>query len=126
VLEQQKSENLAVLVVWEPILPTDWSRPTRPVLGRISDNRVIQFWDKDHVIANQLSARLHTKEPSCCRHSGTLWDLVALYPREKNWNGSEPIYVDGPVYKIQAELQTQTFKLLEAQTGRAFSSKAIR
>jgi len=113
ILKQQKSDNLAVLVVWEPILPSDWSRPTHPVLGRISDTRVTQFWDKDHLIAKQLSAQLHTKEPSCCRHSGTLWDLVALYPKETNWNGSEPSYIDGPVYKIKAELQTQTSKLLQ-------------
>lgn len=114
-LKQEKSDNLAVLVVWEPILPSDWGRPTRPVLGRISDRRVIQFWDKGHLIAHQLSAQLHTKEPNCCRHSGTLWDLVALYPKGTNWNGTEPSFVDGPVYKIEAELQRQTYKLLQAQ-----------
>ncbi|HJT69012.1 MAG TPA: hypothetical protein VJ731_02360 [Terriglobales bacterium] len=112
-MKQQKSDNLVVLVVWEPILPSDWSRPTRPVLGRISDNRVIQFWDKDHLIAKQLSAQLHTKQPTCCRHSGTLWDLVALYPKDTSWNRSEPTYVDGPVYKIETELQSQTSKLLQ-------------
>jgi hypothetical protein len=104
VLKQEKSDKLVVLVVWEPILPTDWSRPTRPVMARLPDKRVVQFWDKDHIIARQLSAQLHTKEPSCCRHSGTLWDLVALYPKGTNWNDSEPIYVDGPVFKVQAEL----------------------
>ncbi len=81
-------------------------------MARISDKRVIQFWDKDRVIAKQLSAQLHTKEPSCCRHSGTLWDLVALYPKEANWNDSEPIYVDGPVVKVQAELAKQTSDLV--------------
>ena len=112
VLKEEKSNDLAILVVWEPILPSDWGRPTRPVLGRISDKRVIQFWDKDHLIAKQLSTQLHTKEPDCCRHSGTLWDLVALYPKETSWNGSEPNYIDGPVYKIKAELQGQTARLL--------------
>jgi hypothetical protein len=112
-LKQQKSDDLVVLVVWEPILPTDWGRPTRPVLGRLSDKRVIQFWDKDHLIAKRLSAQLQTKEPNCCRHSGTLWDLVGLYPKGTNWNSSEPTYIDGPVYKIQAELQGQTSKLLQ-------------
>ena len=113
VLKRQKSENLVVLAVWEPILPSDWSRPTRPVLGRISDKRVIQFWDKDHLIARQLSAQLHTKEPTCCRNSGTLWDLVALYPKGASWNPAEPSYIDGPVYKIQAVLQSETSKLLQ-------------
>ena len=108
---EQETGKLTVLVVWEPILPSDWSRPTRPVLGRIPDSRVIQFWDENHLIAKQLSAQLHTKEPSCCRHSGTLWDLVALYPNGTRWNESEPFYIDGPVYKVKGELQDQTWKL---------------
>ena len=124
VLKQEKSDNLAVLVVWEPILPSDWGRPTRPVLGRLSDRRVIQFWDKDHLIAQELSAQLHMKEPSCCRHSGTLWDLVALYPRNTNWDDSEPIYIDGPVYKVEGELESQTAKLLRVE--QALSSKESR
>ena len=55
-----KSDNLTVLVVWEPILPSDWSRPTRLVMARIPDRRVIQFWDKDHLIAKQLDTQLRT------------------------------------------------------------------
>jgi hypothetical protein len=82
-------------------------------MARISDKRVIQFWDKDHAIAKQFSAQLHTQQPSCCRHSGTLWDLVALYPKETKWNDSEPIYVDGPVVKVKTALQNQTSKLLQ-------------
>jgi hypothetical protein len=77
-------------------------------MARISDRRVIQFWDKDHVIAKELSAQLQTKEPSCCRHSGILWDLVALYPIGTYWNASEPIYIDGPVVKVQKELAKET------------------
>ena len=61
VLKHQKSDNLVVLVVWEPILPSDWTRPTRPVMARISDKRVIQFWDKDHLIAKRLSAQLRER-----------------------------------------------------------------
>jgi hypothetical protein len=82
-------------------------------MARISDKRVIQFWDKDHLIAKQLSAQIQTKEPSCCRHKDTLWDLVALYPKGTNWNESEPLYVDGPVMKVQAELAKQTSGLAD-------------
>jgi hypothetical protein len=113
----QESGKLTVLVVWEPILPSDWSRPTRPVMARIPDSRVIQFWDKDYLIATQLKGQLRTKQPTCCRHSGTLWDLVALYPKGTNWNESEPFYVDGPIYKIESELQNQTSKLLQSVNG---------
>ena len=82
------------------------------MMARISDQRVVQFWDKDHIIAKQLNAQLHTKQPNCCRDSGTLWDLAALYPQGTNWNDSEPIYVDGPVVKIQAELAKKTSDLV--------------
>jgi hypothetical protein len=124
---KQESGKLTVLVVWEPILPSDWSRPTRLVMARIPDSRVIQFWDKDHLIAGELSRQLRTKQPTCCRHSETLWDLVALYPNGTTWNESEPFYIDGPVYKIESELQNQTSKLLESVNAiKAWSLKPAR
>lgn len=107
-LNREKSNNLTVLVVWEPILASDWSRPTRPVLARIPDQRVIQFWDKDHLTAKQLDGQLSNRQPSCCRHAGILWDLVALYPKGVQWGSSEPMYIDGPVVKVKAELAKQT------------------
>jgi len=98
-------------VVWEPILASDWGRPTRPVLARIPDPRVTQFWDKDHLIAKQLDVQL-SRQPSCCRHTGILWDLVALYPEGVQWGSSEPTYVDGPVVKVKVELGKQTSALV--------------
>jgi hypothetical protein len=127
VLKHEKSDKLTVLVVWEPILPSDWGRPTRLVMARIPDHRVIQFWDKDHLIATELDSQLHTKQPSCCWHSGTLWDLVALYPKATKWNQTEPLYVDGPVFKVETELQTQTSKLLQSMDAiNALSSPPMR
>jgi len=111
VLKQEKSANLAVLLVWEPILASDWSRPTRPVLARIPDRRVVQFWDKDHLVAQQLAQQLSTLQPSCCRHEGILWDLVAVYPKGVQWGNSQPTYVDGPVAKIKTELAKQVSPL---------------
>jgi len=103
-LQQDKSVNLTILVVWEPILASDWSRPTRPVLARISDPRVEQFWDKDRVIARQLDQQLSASQPNCCRHAGTLWDVVALYPKGVQWGGSQPAFIDGAVVKVEMEL----------------------
>ena len=42
---QRRSEFFAV---WEPMLPTEWYRSTRPTLKRVPDSRPVQFWDKDH------------------------------------------------------------------------------
>jgi len=106
-LKREKAVNLTVLVVWEPILASDWSRPTRPVLARISDPRVEQFWDKNHLIAKQLDQQLSTSQPKCCRHAGTLWDVVALYPQGVQWGDSQPVFIDGAVVKVEAELAKQ-------------------
>lgn len=93
-------------MVWEPILPSDWGRPTRPVLARITDRRVVQFWDKDHLIAKKVDQQLAV-QPSCCRRAGALWDLAVLYPKGVQWDGSQPVYVNGPVVKIKTELAKQ-------------------
>ena len=76
----------------------------RPVLARISDPRVTQFWDKDHLIAKQLDQQLSTSQPKCCRHAGILWDVVALYPKGVQWGGSQPAFIDGSLVKVEMEL----------------------
>jgi len=103
-LKQEKLANLTILVVWEPILASDWSRPTRPVLARISDPRVRQFWDKDHLIAKQLDQQLSTSQPNCCRHAGILFEEVALYAKGVQWGGTQPAFIDGAVVKVEMEL----------------------
>jgi hypothetical protein len=124
---QQESGKLTVLVVWEPILPSDWSRPTRPVMARIQDNRVIQFWDKDHLIAEQLSRQLRTKQPTCCRHSGTLWDL-APFIRIARLGTTPSLSMWTDLFtKLRANLQNQTSKLLQSLNAtNASSLKPIR
>ena len=53
---KQVHAPIRVLVVWEPMLPTDWSRPSGMVQSRISDPRAVQFWDKNHLVAKELTA----------------------------------------------------------------------
>lgn len=98
VLERDRSNRVRVLVVWEPILPTDWIRPGRMVEKRISDPRVTQFWDKHHLVAQEVSRQLEsTPERDCCRHNGTLWDVAALYPPAEQWKKAAPEFFEGPV-----------------------------
>jgi hypothetical protein len=94
-------------VIWEPILASDWSRPTRPVLARISDRRTVQFWDKEHLVAKKIDAQLSKTQPTCCRHDGILWDVAALYPKGIKWGDSPPAFIDGAVKPIAAELGKQ-------------------
>jgi hypothetical protein len=92
------------------MLPTDWSAPGASALGRLSDRRVQQFWDPNHLMAAvlkkaEVSGKLH---PKCCDRNGFLWDLTAAYAPGKLWGDAppEPILLNGPVVKNTAELES--------------------
>jgi hypothetical protein len=103
-LKQNHSENLKVFVIWEPILPTDWFRPSRFVQHRIRDPRAVQFWDKDHLVAKEL--RTHLSGSQVAGRSTILWDVVAVYPRDAKWD-SAPTFFGGPVVRATPELTKQ-------------------
>lgn len=96
---------MRVLVVWEPILATDWRSPSPNTLGRIPDRRVRQFWDPKHVVASALNVIAKQKpsqpEPSCCVQKGFYWDDAILYARHAHWK-DEPtsVFWNGPVARI--------------------------
>ena len=102
-LKQNSNPHIRVFAVWEPILPTDYSSPSTGVLARLADPRVSQYWDMNHLFAEQLAGRLKSDaghpQPSCCNRHGIQWDEVAVYPQDAHWNGQLPraVYLDGPV-----------------------------
>jgi len=85
------------------------------IQSRISDTRVIQYWDEDHLIAGELQRQL-SSEPSCCKRDGTLWDLAALYGREAQWGDSRPVFADGTVVNAAPVLE-ERFAGLSGNTG---------
>jgi hypothetical protein len=93
-----------VFAVWEPMLPTDLSAPTTGTLARLSDSRVRQYWDADHLLAKQLAhyARSPQPEPDCCTRQDVLWDLMAIYPRGGQWTDKTPIasVFNGPIVDV--------------------------
>jgi hypothetical protein len=103
VLKQNPNPHIRVFAVWEPILPTDYSSPGSGVLARLSDPRVEQYWDKNHLFAERLASRLKADEghpqPTCCNRHGIQWDEVAVYGQDALWDGQLPraVYLDGPV-----------------------------
>jgi hypothetical protein len=117
VLKQNPNPRIRVFAVWEPILPTDYSCPGTGVLSRLSDPRVAQYWDKDHLFAAQLEHELaadadHPK-PHCCAYKGIPWDEVAVYAPEAKWDGQLPraAFLDGPVVRAR-EFSTALASLL--------------
>ena len=96
---------MRVLVVWEPILTTDWRPPSGSTLARIPDRQVRQFWDSKHVVAKALNKIVKQKspqpEPSCCVQNGFYWDDAILYAPHAHWK-DEPtaVFWNGPVVRI--------------------------
>jgi hypothetical protein len=90
------------------MLPTDWSAPSGAVLARVSDPRVRQYWDPDHVLATRMAqdARPPQPEQDCCVRSGILWDLAALYPPGAAWSERMPpaVLFNGPVVDVVNEI----------------------
>jgi hypothetical protein len=106
------------MVVWEPILPTDWERPTSAVLGRLHNSRVVQFWDHNHLVAHVISRELISDpagpKPHCCGLHRNLWDFAALYPKGSLWQATPPkaAFADGPVAYAQQSLGSNLARLL--------------
>jgi hypothetical protein len=113
ILEGIGNTKLRVLVVWEPILPTDWNKPSNSTLARISDPRAMQFWDEKHLVAEELrrSVEANPSQPKagCCEDNGFLWDMAALYAPQTRWNGTLPpaAFFDGPVVRVAPALDAR-------------------
>lgn len=102
-LRQNPSPRIRVFAVWEPILPTDFTSPSTGTLERLSDPRVAQYWDKNHLFAEELARRLKSDpdhpRPHCCDEDGIDWDEVAVYRQDAHWDAELPraVFLDGPV-----------------------------
>jgi hypothetical protein len=82
-----------VFVIWEPVLPTDWSAPSTAALRRVSDTRATQFWDKGRLVSHLMGEH--------DRHS-VVWDYIAVYPLGAVWDDGPPeaLYHGGPVVRV--------------------------
>ena len=94
VLETHAQTPLVVFAVWQPILPTDWERPRRGPLHRLSDPRVRQYWDAGHSVALELR---EVAETNCCYEHGIPWDSLAVFEPGELWEQSppRPVLFDG-------------------------------
>lgn len=109
ILSRHPGNKVRVIAIWEPMLPTDWNRPTSTVLGRLSDKRAIQWWDKQHVIAGLMAASAGNKNPGCCKRDEILWDVIAVYPPGVKWAEAlpAPTFFAGPVVRGAPKWEAQ-------------------
>jgi hypothetical protein len=105
---------MRVLVVWEPMLLIDWSKPGGMTQSLIHDPRAAQFWDKSHLVATELRQQL-SSEQVCCQHSGVIWDVVALYPKDVQWGASVPVFFGGTVLNVADNVRRQLAALESAR-----------
>lgn len=91
------------------MLPTDWAVPASSTLRRLSDGRVQQYWDPNHLLAAQMKkdARAPQPEQDCCVRSGILWDLAAVYPPGSIWSEQMPAATvfNGPVVDVTGAIE---------------------
>jgi hypothetical protein len=94
-------------VVWEPVLPTDWSSPPTAALNRISDTRAAQFWDKGRLISHSMGE--HDRR-------SVVWDHIAVYPPGADWADGPPqaIYHGGPVARVTDPARAALAQALQA------------
>ena len=109
-LDRHSDPKLRVLVVWEPMLATDWGSPSQSTLARISDPRATQFWDPKHLVSLELSriaeAKAARPQLDCCEDKGFFWDDAILYAPHTQWKEMPvSVFWNGPVWKIIPSLE---------------------
>ena len=104
-LKEFAGKPIRVLVVWEPVLPTDWGAPSTSSLKRIGDPRAIQYWDKGRLISHLLGE--HDR-------GSIVWDQVAVFPAGTFWNEHppQPLWEDGPVVRVTGPLHSAVARAL--------------
>ncbi|MGH9730883.1 MAG: hypothetical protein ACRD4A_04230 [Candidatus Acidiferrales bacterium] len=103
--------KLEVLVVWEPILPTDWRKPTSGTLARISDLRAAQFWDPHHVVSREFKRDWSADGVPLAGHAsgGSYWNLAVVYPPGAQRTAAlpAPSFAGGDVVTVAPRLATK-------------------
>jgi hypothetical protein len=83
VVHEIMSRNLAVYVVWEPILRPDDERSSRKATTFFPDERVKNYWANTQEVGKLFQAPIDLRsEPA--------WDVYLVYPPGVAWNGAIP------------------------------------
>jgi hypothetical protein len=126
-LKKNPDAPTVVFAVWEPMLATDLSAPTTRTLARLSDRRVRQYYDADHLLAKRMKADARAPQPEqeCCTRKGILWDLMAIYTPGTEWTDKMPtaVFFNGPVVDVTDGLR-EMLTGKGAPSGSAASSSA--
>jgi hypothetical protein len=78
-------------------------------MDRLSDPRVGQFWDKNHLVAGLVENGANGHRPACCDRNGHWWDVIAAYPPASKWTVTAPVpeLLNGTIVHAAPELDAQ-------------------
>jgi hypothetical protein len=107
-MQQFAGKPVRAFVIWEPVLPTDWSSPSTAALSRIFDTRAAQFWDKGRLISHSMGE--HDRR-------SVVWDYIAVYPAGAVWEYGPPeaLYHGGPVVRVTEPARTALAQALQGK-----------
>jgi hypothetical protein len=117
-LARYPAAKVRVIVVWEPVIPTDKGPPTAAVRAPLSrDPRVVELWDEQLWMSSRAmklaaeEARAAGREPP--DPDDIAWDFVAIYPAGAKWEEPfpRPTWHGEPVVQSLAPVE----ELLESQ-----------
>jgi hypothetical protein len=97
-----------VLVVWEPVLATDWGKPSPALTMLLADRRAVHFYDRDRRLSAMLGGKDAVGQVARVsaigfRMKDVIWDMALVYPPGAKWGAAADLAV-APVVKFRDRL----------------------
>lgn len=89
-MDQVKNEKLRAYSVWVPILVTDAERAVPNATKRLSDNRVLHFWDSKAELVEAYKTILPTKNAETGEYIKA-WDVYLVFAPGVEWKDQPPV-----------------------------------
>jgi len=86
VLEKVKSDDLAVLAVWMPVLESDNAEAGKKAESLLPDPRVVHYWDADLSLGKSYGRQL-----TLPRGRRLAWDIYFVYAPGVRWDNELPV-----------------------------------
>jgi hypothetical protein len=98
VLKQHPEARVRVLVVWEPILVTDWWTPSPTLTSLVADRRAAHFWDRGRRLSAMLGGKDNVEHLARVSDigfamKGVIWDAAVLYAAGAKWGSPAELAV---------------------------------
>jgi hypothetical protein len=98
VLKAHPAANVRALIVWEPVLATDWGTPGKGLTSTIPDRRATHFWDRERKLSQLLGGREKVETVARRQRIGfrmrdVIWDAALVYPPHSRWGAPADLLV---------------------------------